>query len=65
MMPVNQALTVKVGIEEFETVYAGWRWRWKYWSGSRAADGHTHEAFMDLPFVTAFEETDYKPPRLS
>lgn len=46
--------------EETEMAYAGWRRCWKRWGGPRGADGHTHAAFIDIPFVRSFEEEGYE-----
>lgn len=59
MMPVDQTTVVKVGIENCETAFAGWRKRWKHRRGRREADGNTHTAFMDMPLLRLFEEAGY------
>lgn len=60
MMPVSQALTVKVCNEKSETAYVGWRQRWKHWGDRGDADGYTHTAFIDMPFVRSFKKASYK-----
>lgn len=60
IMPIGQNSTVKVGNEERETGYTGWRWRWKRRCGHHDSDGHTHATFMDMVFVSSIEESATK-----
>lgn len=57
---MDSKLTVMVGRSECGAAYAGWRCRWRHWSGRRAVDDHTHVKFMDLPFVRSVEELPYE-----
>lgn len=60
ILPVFQDLTANPVIGEHETAYAGWFLRINHWGGRRAADGSTHAAFMNMPFMPLVEVTGYK-----
>lgn len=60
MTHIGHILSVKVDNGYGETAYAERRWCWNIFVASRDADGHTHVAFMDIPFVPQFEEAAYE-----